>query len=426
MSPNAHSIAAVHAPHMLPFSCNFCGSTESWLMADLGVQPLANNYLRSSQDIARESSYPLTARVCAQCRLCQVDRIVSPTEIFSHYAYFSSFSSSWVEHARRYVEAMTKRFAIGSQSLVIEVASNDGYLLRHFVASGVPVLGIEPASNIAAYANAEGIRTVNRFLTVETAQDLVSQGMQADLIAANNVLAHVPDLNDFIGGLARLLKPSGVLTVEFHHLMQLLAHGQFDTIYHEHFSYLSLEVVERMFAAHGLNVFDVEELTTHGGSLRVYARRADGQSREVSANVARVRAAERAAGLAEEVTYAAFDQKVRAVRESVRTFLAHAKAEKKNVVAYGAAAKGNTLLNYCGLTTADMAYTVDKNPHKQGQLLPGSHIPIVAAEKLGETKPAYVLILPWNIAPEITAEHAYISAWGGRFVVALPKTRIVS
>lgn len=411
--------------NLLPFSCNFCGETKNWMMANLGSQPLANNYLRNKQDIPKEKSYPLVARVCAKCQLCQVDRLVSPTEIFSDYAYFSSFSSSWVEHARRYAVNMTERFSINKNSLVIEIASNDGYLLQHFVASGVPVLGVEPASNIAEHANKNGIRTINCFMGVETAKELVAQGFSADLIAANNVLAHVPDLNDFIGGIRLLLKPTGVLTVEFHHLMQLLKQGQFDTIYHEHFSYLSLGAVQLMFAKHGLKVFDVEELSSHGGSLRVYACPIDGMLSEASPNVERVLQMESDAGLANEAIYTAFNQKIIMIRESLRSFVAQVKADGKSLVAYGAAAKGNTLLNYCGLTTDDIAYTVDKNPHKQGHLLPGSHIPIVGAEKMRETKPDFVLILPWNLTREITSEHSYISQWGGKFVTPIPMAQIL-
>ncbi len=425
MLPNIKEIDTTYEEELLPFSCNFCASSESWLMTNLGNHPLANNYLRGSQDIAREKAYPLVARVCAKCHLCQVDRIVAPTEIFSHYAYFSSFSSSWVEHARRYAVRMIERFVISRDSLVIEVASNDGYLLQHFVAESIPVLGIEPATNIAEHANAKGIRTVNRFMGIESAKELVEQGFKADLIAANNVLAHVPDLNDFIGGIRLLLKPYGVLTVEFHHLLQLLMHGQFDTIYHEHFSYLCLAVVQRMFKAHGLVVFDVEELSSHGGSLRVYAHLNDGTPRDISPEVQRILQMEHDAGLMNEATYTAFDEKVRQVRESLRAFLANAKTEGKTVVAYGAAAKGNTLLNYCSLTTDDLVYTVDKNPHKQGHLLPGSHIPIVAPEHMRENKPDYVLILPWNLTREITAEHAYIKEWGGRFVTPQPSAQII-
>lgn len=410
---------------LLPFCCNFCGSNDSWMMANLGNQPLANNYLRGTQDIPKEKAYPLVARVCTTCQLCQVDRLVAPSEIFSNYAYFSSFSTSWVEHARRYTQSMTERFGINQHSLVIEIASNDGYLLQHFVAAGVPVLGVEPASNIAQHANEKGIRTVNRFMGIETGKDLAAQGFKADLIAANNVLAHVPDINDFVGGIRLLLNDNGVLTVEFHHLMQLLQQGQFDTIYHEHFSYLSLSVVQRIFEKHGLKVFDVEELSSHGGSLRVYACPQNG-NHKLTDNVKKILQNEINAGLNQEQTYSNFFIKVNQVRESLLSFIKTAKTEGKTIIAYGAAAKGNTLLNYCSLSPADIAYTVDKNPHKQGHLLPGSHIPIVGAEKMCETKPDYVLILPWNLAKEITTEHSYIKEWGGKFITPLPTAHIIS
>lgn len=394
-------------------------------MADLGLQPLANNYLRSVSDIPAEKSYPLVARVCRSCHLAQVDKLVEPAEIFSDYAYFSSVSSSWVAHASGYAELMQGRFQIDQNSLVVEVASNDGYLLQHFIAKDIPVLGIEPAANIADYANAKGIRTVNVFMGVKTAGDLVKQG-HADLVAANNVLAHVPDLNDFIGGLRIMLKPTGVLTVEFHHLLNLIQCHQFDTIYHEHFSYLSLSVVQRMFAAHDLKVFDVEELSTHGGSLRVYAHPASGPTRSVSAEVARILGLEQAARLDEEDGYRDFHLDVIKIRDGLINFVNEAKASNRSIVAYGAAAKGNTLLNYCRLDKNSIDYVVDNNPSKQGRLLPGSHIPIVGAERLYATKPDYVLILPWNIAPEITEQQSSIGDWGGHFVVAVPRMTVLS
>lgn len=411
---------------LLPFECNFCKHTVGWLMADLGVQPLANNYLRSQADIPKESAYPLVARTCSHCHLAQVDRLVDAGEIFTNYAYFSSFSTSWVEHARQYALKMMQRFHISKESLVVEVASNDGYLLQHFIANDIPVLGIEPAANIAEYANGKNIRTINAFMGRKTAENLVGQGFQADLLAANNVLAHVPDINDFIAGLALMLKPTGVLTVEFHHLLNLIEFSQFDTIYHEHFSYLSLTVVQRMFAAHGLKVFDVERLPSHGGSLRVYAHRADGVAQPVSPIVAEVIEQEEAYGLNAQEIYSAYDAKVRAIKQSMHEFLNQAKREQKMVAAYGAAAKGNTLLNYCDITAGDIPFVVDKNPHKQGHLLPGSHIPIVDAAYIRQEKPDYLLLLPWNLEKEIMAEHSYIREWGGKFVVPIPILRIVS
>jgi SAM-dependent methyltransferase len=418
--------AAPAGARALAFSCHFCGAGEAWEMADLGRQPLANSYLKDAAAIAREKAYPLHARVCAQCHLAQVDKVVPAEDIFSDYQYFSSFSSSWVEHARRHAEQMIAGYGLGPSSMVVEAASNDGYLLRHFVERGVPVLGIEPARNIAEIANAEGVRTVSRFLGEATAREMVAEGFAADLVAANNVLAHVPDINDFIRGLKTLLKPSGVLTVEFHHLLSLISKRQFDAIYHEHFSYLSLEVTRRMFERHGLTVFDVEELTTHGGSLRVYAHRADGPPRPQGPGLEAVASKEAEAGLGTEACYRGFDAEVRRIRRELLEFLRTQKNRGKRVVAYGAAAKGNTLLNYAGVGPDLIAYVVDKSPHKQGYLLPGSHIPIVGPERLPQTKPDFVLVLPWNLSDEIAAEHAYIGEWGGRFAVAVPGLRLLS
>ena len=410
----------------LPFRCHFCGGGNAWEMVDLGRQPLANSNLPDAKAVARERRYPLHARVCSACHLAQVDKVVPAEDIFSEYQYFSSVSSTFVEHARQYAERMIGQYDLGSDSMVVEVASNDGYLLQHFVARGVPVLGVEPARNIAAIANDKGIRTVSRFMGTDTARDLVAQGFAADLVAANNVLAHVPDINDFIAGLALLLKPQGVLTVEFHHLLSMIEKRQFDAIYHEHFSYLSLETVERMFAGHGLEVFDVDELTTHGGSLRIHAHRADGPARPKSDALRVVAAKESAAGLGTEACYKGFDAEVKRIRQELLAFLAKAKSDGRRVVGYGAAAKGNTLLNYCGVGVDDIAYVVDKSPHKQNHLLPGSHIPIVGPERLRQTKPDYVLVLVWNIAEEVMREHSYVGDWGGRFAVAVPGARLLT
>jgi SAM-dependent methyltransferase len=410
---------------MSGLACRLCGAPLTLSFIDLGAMPLANFYL-SARDLDRpEPVYPLHARVCGQCRLVQVEDAVPPDAIFSDYAYFSSYAQSWVAHARRYAEAMAPRFGLGKSSLVVEVASNDGYLLQHFVAMGVPVLGIEPAANVAEAAEAIGVPTRVMFLGAATARALAAEGVAADLIAGNNVLAHVPDLNDFVAGLAILLKPDGVLTMEFPHLMRLVEGVQFDTIYHEHFSYLSLLAVERAFGRHGLAVFDVEELPTHGGSLRVFARHVGSAAHPEQPAVATLRAVEAAAGLDGDAWYAGFAPRVAAVRDGLLTFLDRAKAEAKSVAAYGAAAKGNTLLNFCGIGPDRIAFVVDANPHKQGHWLPGSRLPIHAPAMLKAAKPDYVLILPWNLRSEIASAHAYIGDWGGRFVVAVPELEII-
>ena len=410
---------------MSGLACRLCGAVLTRSFIDLGAMPLANSYL-SARDLDRpEPAYPLHARVCGQCRLVQVEDAVPPDAIFSDYAYFSSYAQSWVAHAKRYAEAMAPRFGLGKSSLVVEVASNDGYLLQHFVAMGVPVLGIEPAANVAEAAEAIGVPTRVMFLGAATARALAAEGVAADLIAGNNVLAHVPDLNDFVAGLAILLKPDGVLTMEFPHLMRLVEGVQFDTIYHEHFSYLSLLAVERAFARHDLAVFDVAELPTHGGSLRVFARHAGSGAHPEQPAVAALRAVEAVAGLDSDAWYDGFAPRVAAVRDGLLAFLDRAKAEGKSVAAYGAAAKGNTLLNFCGIGPDRVAFVVDANPHKQGHWLPGSRLPIHAPAMLKEARPDYVLILPWNLRDEIAAAHAYIGDWGGRFVVAVPALEIV-
>lgn len=404
--------------------CRFCNAGLSLTLVDLGSTPLSNSYLRADQLGMPEPSFPLHARVCGQCRLVQVDAVASPDDIFGHYAYFSSYSSSWVAHAGRFAVMARQRWGLNGASLVAEVASNDGYLLRHFVEAGIPVLGIEPAANVAEVARTVGVRTETAFFGVETAQRLRAQGYAADLIAANNVLAHVPDINDFVAGFAILLKPEGVISLEFPHLLRLIDGLQFDTIYHEHFSYLSLLAVERILAAHGLRVFDVEELPTHGGSLRVIACHQQAAHAACS-GLASVRAAEAAAGYDTDAAYLGFTDRVETLRNGLLAFLREAKAGGKRVVAYGAAAKGNTLLNYSGVGTDLIDFVVDLSPHKQGHFMPGSHLPILAPERMVEAKPDYVLILPWNIAPEIQAQWPQVKDWGGRFVVAVPGIRVL-
>jgi SAM-dependent methyltransferase len=403
--------------------CRFCGSTLEHDFVDLGSTPLANSYVTESDvEAGRDKAYPLHARVCSSCFLVQVDAPVSPEAIFSDYAYFSSYSDSWVEHARKYASEMISRFGLDGSSLVVEVASNDGYLLQHFVAAGIPVLGIEPAANVADVARQKGVRTEVAFFGSETAKRLREQGFTADLTAANNVLAHVPDIGDFISGFSILLKPDGVSTFEFPHVLNLIRELQFDTIYHEHFSYLSLVAVERILGASGLRAFDVEELPTHGGSLRLFVCHADSRHKETS-RLSALRAKEKVAKLDELSGYIGFAEKVENVKRSFLDFLARARSEGKRVAAYGAAAKGNTFLNVCGATAKDIVCVFDRSAAKQGKLLPGSHIPILPPERIREIAPDYLVILPWNLREEIAKQAKYIGDWGGQFVTALPTVR---
>jgi len=411
-------------------TCRYCTQPLTVSFADLGATPLANSYLPPT-DAARaaERSYPLHVMVCSACRLVQTTETVPADAIFDHdYAYLSSYSASWVAHAKRYAEAMTDHFALGSESLVAEIASNDGYLLQHFVTAGIPVLGVEPAGHAAELAEARGVPTRVAFFNRATATELAADGKHADLIAANNVLAHVPDIRDFVAGFPVLLAREGVVTFEFPHLLNLIRHVQFDTIYHEHYSYLSLLFVERLLADAGLRVFDIEELTTHGGSLRIFACHAEAAHPETP-GVSRVRADEAAAALDTDAAYAAFGSRIRAVCDGFAAFLGRAAAQRRTVAAYGAAAKGNTFLNVChnlrGTGVDQIGFVVDRNEKKQGRLLPGSHIPVLAPGALRDHKPDYVVILPWNLAREISAEHAYIADWGGRFVTAVPDIRIL-
>jgi SAM-dependent methyltransferase len=404
--------------------CRFCAAPLVTTFADLGLSPLANSYVEPHQLAQPERFFPLHAFVCDRCLLVQLPAAESPEAIFSDYAYFASFSESWLAHARDYVAMASERFALGPSSRVVEIASNDGYLLRWFVSRGVPVLGIEPAANVAPAAEALGVPTRVRFFDSALARELVAEGIRADLLIGNNVLAHVPALNDFVAGLALLLAPGGVLTMEFPHLLRLIAEGQFDTIYHEHFSYFSCAAVQRVFAAQGLALFDVEELPTHGGSLRVYARHAAGHSPPISPRVGELLAREEAAGLGRLATYGAFSAAVRRIKRDLLRFLLQAEEEGRQVVGYGAPAKGNTLLNYCGVRADLLAYTVDRSPHKQGRFLPGTRIPIHPPERLAETRPDYVLILPWNLEGEIVRQMAHVRDWGGRFVVAVPELRV--
>ncbi len=406
--------------------CRFCRTPLVDTFLDLGRQPLANSYLSAEQLAAgTERAYPLHVRVCRKCFLVQADDAVPADAIFDEsYAYFSSYSTSWVEHARRYAQTMSERFGLGPESLVVEVASNDGYLLQHFVAMDIPVLGVEPTANTAEAAIARGVPTEVAFFGRATGAALAARGQQADLMAANNVLAHVPAIGDFVAGFREVLKDEGVLTFEFPHLLNLIEKVQFDTIYHEHFSYLSLLAVEQVLRANGLRPFDVELLTTHGGSLRLFCcHMASGH--EETAALAALREREEAAGLHRLETFAGFAPRVEAVRDSFRAFLAAEKAAGRRIAAYGAAAKGNTFLNYCGTTTADIEVVFDASAAKQGRFLPGSHLPILAPAAVDGVRPDDLVILPWNLKDEIMGQMARIRDWGGRFVTASPETKVL-
>jgi SAM-dependent methyltransferase len=393
-------------------------------MADLGLQPPSNAFLASMADARHEKRYPLRAKVCEACKLVQVDYDVAPEELFGNYVYFSSYSDEWLAHARRYADMAVGRFRLGADSLVVELASNDGYLLKNFVDRGIPVLGIDPSDTVARAAEKIGVPTLVEFFGEPVAERLAAEGRRADLIIGNNVLAHVPRLNDFVAGIAALVKPTGAVTIEFPHLLKLIEHVEFDTIYHEHFSYLSLFAIEQVFARHGLRIHEAEELATHGGSLRIFAAPDSRPGLEDGARLKGLRAREAAAGLADLATYERFAARVDVCRESLLQFLAAAKREGRRVAAYGAAAKGNTLLNFCNVTTDDIPMVADRNPHKQSKFLPGTHIPVVTPEELMRARPDYVVILPWNLQGEIRRQLAGIAEWGGRFVVPVPTATI--
>jgi len=405
--------------------CRFCGALLRHTFIDLGMSPLCESYVSVERLNQMEPFYPLHVFVCDQCFLVQLLEYVKPDHIFTEYAYFSSYSDSWLRHAQNYVEMITSRLGLGHQTLVVELASNDGYLLQYFVAKGIPVLGIEPAKNVAAVAEKKGIRCVTEFFGRELARRLAREGRQADLLLGNNVLAHVPDINDFVGGVKLLLKPKGVVTMEFPHLLRLIERNQFDTIYHEHFSYLSLSTTEKIFAAHGMRLFDVEELSTHGGSVRIYACHAENADRETGSRIFEVKAREEAAGFGQIESYSRFAEKVMSTKWRLLDFLIRARREGKRVAGYGAPGKGNTLLNYCGIRTDFVEYTVDRNPYKHGKFLPGTHIPIFPPERIRETRPDYILILPWNLRDEIVVQLAYVREWGGKFVVPIPDVEVI-
>ena len=406
--------------------CRFCATPLRHTFVDLGMSPLCESYVSAENLSKVEHFYPLHAHVCEECFLVQLPVFVSAEEIFTEYAYFSSYSDSWLKHASEYVDMITTRLGLDSTSLAVELASNDGYLLKNFVKKGIPCLGIEPAVNVARVASEQGVPTLVKFFGQETAEELIAQGKKADLVIGNNVLAQVPDLNDFVAGIKLLLKPRGVATLEFPHLIRLMQENQYDTIYHEHFSYFSFITVEKIFAAHDLVLFDVEELPTHGGSLRIYARHVQDHSRPITQRAMNLHTSEMDAGLHLMQTYSSFDEKVKESKRSLLEFLINARRQGKRVAGYGAPGKGNTLLNYCGIRTDFLDYTVDRNPYKQGKFLPGTHIPIVAPGKIFETKPDYVLILPWNFKEEIVNQMHKIREWGGKFVVPIPTAKVIS
>lgn len=406
-------------------SCRFCGAAVDAVFADLGMSPLANSYLPPERANAMEPFYPLRALVCGECFLVQLEEFETPEQIFSDYAYFSSYSSSWLDHSRRYSELMVERLGLDDSSHVVEIASNDGYLLQYFRERRISVLGIEPAANVAKVALQKGIPTLVEFFGQETARSLAGDS-SADLLLGNNVLAHVPDLNDFVAGMKILLKPGGVITMEFPHLMSLMGENQWDTIYHEHFSYFSFLTVSRVFEAHGLRLFDVEELPTHGGSLRIYGCHADDTGRADDERASELRERERAAGYESLDTYLEYGRRVEQDKRQILRFLIDLKEQGLRVAGYGAPAKGNTLLNYCGVGCDFIEFTCDLNPHKQGHFLPGSHIPIRAPEAIREEKPDVILILPWNLKDEIMEQLSFIREWGGRFAARTPELTLLS
>jgi hypothetical protein len=406
-------------------TCRFCNTQLAHTLCDLGMSPLCESILAADQTNQMEPFYPLKVWVCHQCLLVQLEQYVSAEHIFTEYAYFSAFSTAWLEHARSYVAMITDRLGLGPASHVIELASNDGYLLQYFVERGIPALGIEPAANVAEAARKRGVETLVRFFGKEVGAELAAAGKRADLVIGNNVLAQVPDINSFVAGIANVLAPTGTATLEFPHLQRLIEGNQFDTIYHEHFGYFSLLAVETIFAAHGLTIFDVEELWTHGGSIRIYARPTADTSRPVGPRVVELRAREDGLGFRDMATYARFEERVRETKRRILELLITAKRDGKRIAGYGAPGKGNTLLNYCGIRTDFLDFTVDRNPYKHGRFLPGTHIPCFAPDRIDAEKPDYIFILPWNLKDEIMKQLAHTRAWGARFIVPIPEPQIV-
>jgi SAM-dependent methyltransferase len=405
--------------------CRFCGEDLREIFIDLGMSPLSNAYLNSNQLQKGEKYYPLTVFVCSSCLLVQLLEYETPDIIFSDYAYFSSYSDSWLEHARRYTDMIIERFHFSENNLVVELASNDGYLLKYFIEKKIPVIGIEPAANVAKYAIEQGVPTIAEFFGINLAQKLIVDHKSADLVIGNNVLAHVPDINDFVGGVKILLQPGGIATLEFPHILHLIQKKQFDTIYHEHFSYLSLYSVMQIFHKHGLKIFDVDELPTHGGSIRIYATHENNPDREINRSVEILFEKERDAGIHELNSYRLYSEEIHRLKRALLSELFKIKDSEKRIVGYGAAAKGNTLLNYCGIRTDIVDYVVDRNPHKIGKFLPGTHIPIKHPDVLKEDRPDYLFILPWNLTDEIIAQNGFIREWGGKFIIPIPEIRVI-
>jgi C-methyltransferase C-terminal domain/Putative zinc binding domain/Methyltransferase domain len=422
----AEPIAAQTKRLLTTARCRFCQTPLRHTFVDLGMSPLCESYLPADHLNAMEPFYPLHVKVCEECYLVQLEEYVSPEHIFTEYAYFSSYSDTWLKHSSNYVEMISIRLGLGSRSLAVELASNDGYLLQYFVEKGIPVLGVEPAVNVAKVAEKKGVPTLVKFFGCQTARQMVADGQAADLIIGNNVLAQVPDLNDFVGGIQILLKPGGVATLEFPHLERLMAENQYDTIYHEHFSYFSLIAVEKIFAAHRLVLFDVDEIPTHGGSIRVYLRHIEDSSKPVSAAVVNLRERELAAGLDRMETYATFADQVMESKRALLELLIQLRRAGKLVAGYGAPGKGNTLLNYCGIRTDFLEFTVDRNPYKHGRFLPGTHIPIHSPELIRQRRPDYILILPWNLKAEIVTQLDYVREWGAKFIVPIPIAQVVN
>lgn len=407
--------------------CRFCNHCIETIFVDLANSPPSNSYLTLEQLSLPEIYYPLKVMVCENCFLVQIDKYKKPTEIFNNnYAYFSSYSTSWLEHCMNYVEFMIEEFNLNLESKVIEIGSNDGYLLKYFKDKNIPVLGIEPSSNTAEVAVSRGIETIVDFFGVQLAEKLINAGKKANLIIGNNVLAHVPDIHDFVGGLKILLEEDGIITMEFPHLHPLVLNNYFDTIYHEHFSYLSFTIAKKIFESKGLEIFNIQEIPTHGGSLRIYAKHINDNKKPINANVGLQLIKEQDAGISKIEYYSGFQVKTSIVKNEIIEFLIQQKRADKKVIAYGAAAKGNTFLNYCGIKSDLVKFVVDASPHKQSKYLPGSHIPIFGIEKIFLEKPDYVLILPWNIQNEIIQQLSHISSWGGKFVVAIPNLKIIA
>lgn len=407
------------------YECRFCKNTLEHIFIDLGTMPSANSYLKQEQLEVKESLYPLVVYVCKNCLLVQLPEIKTPIELFTDYAYFSSYSDSWLEHAKNYVDMMVHRFNLNENHHIIEIASNDGYLLQYFKEKNILVTGIEPAKNVSKIAKEKGIKTIEEFFDNKLAKKLVDQKIQGDIILGNNVLAHVPEINEFIRGLKTLLKPSGIITMEFPHLLQLMTKNQFDTIYHEHFSYFSFHVVNKIFKSQKLSIFDVEEIPTHGGSLRIFVKHLENNKINIENSINMLIKKEKENGLLEIEKYLEFKNKVLQIKKDLNKFLENAKKENKKVICYGAPAKGNTLLNFCDINSNLIEFVVDKNPFKQGLFLPGTHIPIKSPDKIRDVKPDYLLILPWNLQQEVMKQTKFIRAWGGKYVIPIPKVMII-